>query len=431
MSGPRYERREIQGLREYNPSGMIYRFGDYELDTGLYELREAGKPQRLEPQVFDVLAFLVENRDRLVTKDELLEKVWGDKYISEAALNSRLMAARKAIGDSGREQRLIRTQHARGFRFVGEVELGGTEPVRPLAEKESSGADTALVSSRLRQDVRFCTALDGVRIAYATVGDGPALVKAPNWLTHLEYEWQSPIWRHWWEALAQAFRLIRFDQRGSGLSDRQVEDMSFEAWVHDLEAVVDAAGVERFHLLGISQGGAVAVEYTVRHPERVARLILYGAYTKGRVARGESAQVLAAVQTLMRDGWGRDNPAYRQMFTSQFMPGATPEQMNWFNELQRISTSGENAARIQQVGSSVDVQDRLALVSVPTLVLHATGDERVPFDQGRLIAACIPNARLVALESRNHLTLETEPAWPRLVSEVRSFLNTEAAPLDS
>jgi pimeloyl-ACP methyl ester carboxylesterase/DNA-binding winged helix-turn-helix (wHTH) protein len=406
---------------------MIYRFSEYELDTGLYELREAGEPQRLEPQVFDVLTYLVENRDRLVTKDELLEKVWGDKYISEAALNSRLMAARKAIGDSGREQRLIRTQHGRGFRFVGEVELAGSAAARAPAEHENSSAEAALISSRSRQEVRFCTAPDGVRIAYATVGDGPALVKAPNWLTHLEYEWQSPIWRHWWEALAQDFRLIRFDQRGSGLSDRQVEDMSFEAWVQDLEAVADASGVERFHLLGISQGGAVAVEYTVRHPERVDRLILYGAYSRGRIARGESAQVLAAVQTLMRDGWGKDNPAYRQMFTSQFMPGATAEQMNWFNQLQRISTSGENAALLQEVGSGIDIQDRLPLVSVPTLVLHATGDERVPFDQGRIIAACIPNARLVALESRNHLTIETEPAWQKLVAEVRSFLNADAA----
>jgi pimeloyl-ACP methyl ester carboxylesterase len=265
--------------------------------------------------------------------------------------------------------------------------------------------------NRPKQEVRFCTAPDGVRIAYATVGNGPVLVKAPNWLTHLEYEWQSPIWRHWWEALARDFKLIRFDQRGSGLSDWQPEDVSFEAWVRDLEAVVDAAGVDRFHLLGVSQGGAVAVEYAIRHPDRVRRLVLYGAYTRGRLARGESPQVLEAVMTLMRDGWGRDNPAYRQMFTSQFMPEATVEQMNWFNELQRVSTSGENAARIQMVGSNIDILDRLHLVRAPTLVLHATGDERVPFAQGRLLASSIPNARLVALDSRNHLTVETEPAW--------------------
>jgi pimeloyl-ACP methyl ester carboxylesterase/DNA-binding winged helix-turn-helix (wHTH) protein len=410
---------------------MIYRFAGYELDTGLFELREAGASRRLEPQVFDVLTYLVEHRDRLVTKDELLEKVWGDKYISEAALNSRLMAARKAIGDSGREQRFIRTQHGRGFRFIGEVEIGSANAGSGDLSAQGAAAKPIDRATSLHQEVRFCTAPDGVRIAYATVGSGFPLLKAPNWLTHLEYEWQSPIWRHWWEALAQDFELIRFDQRGSGLSDRDVGEMSLESWVLDLETVANAVGVERFHLLGISQGAAVAVEYTIRHPERVARLVLYGAYTQGRVARGESPEVLEAVQTLMRAGWGRDNPAYRQMFTSQFMPGATREQMNWFNELQRVSTTGENAARIQQVGSHVAILDRLPLVTVPTLVLHATDDERVPFDQGRLLASTIPNARLVALDSRNHLTLADEPAWPKLISEVKSFLSQDSLQANS
>jgi pimeloyl-ACP methyl ester carboxylesterase len=362
----------------------------------------------------------VQNRERLVTKDELLEKVWGDKFVSEAALNSRLMAARRAVGDSGREQRWIRTQHARGFRFVGDVQVIDAPEPGPAAmdSARTLGRDAA----RAKQEIRFCTAPDGVRIAYASVGSGPVLVKAPNWLTHLEYEWQSPVWRHWWEALARDFRLIRFDQRGSGLSDWQVEDMSFEAWVQDLEAVVDAVGVDRFDLLGISQGGAAAVEYAVRHPDKVRQMVLYGAYTRGRVARGESPQVLDAVMTLMREGWGRDNPAYRQMFTTQFMPDAQAEQMSWFNELQRVSTTGENAARIQFTGSYIDVVDRLKLVSVPTLVIHATGDARVPFDEGRRLASEIPNARLVALDSRNHLTLETEPAWQTLITEVREFL---------
>jgi pimeloyl-ACP methyl ester carboxylesterase len=279
--------------------------------------------------------------------------------------------------------------------------------------------------ARLKQEVRFCRAGDGVRIAYATAGDGPVLVKAPNWLTHLEYELQSPIWRHWWADLAREFTVIRFDQRGSGLSDWDVENMSFAAWVSDLEAVVDAAGVEQFNLLGISQGGSVAIEYSTRHPERVKKLVLYGAYAQGRLKRGESAEELAAWLTLMREGWGRNNPVYRQMFTSQFMPEATMEQMSWFNDLQRVSTSGENAARLQEVGSAIDIVDRLPLVAVPTLVLHATGDERVPFSQGRLIASSIPGARFVGLESRNHLTLRDEPAWQRVLSEVRDFLKSK------
>jgi pimeloyl-ACP methyl ester carboxylesterase/DNA-binding winged helix-turn-helix (wHTH) protein len=396
---------------------VVLRFDTFELDMDRFELRQAGEPVRMEPQVFDVLAYLVVNRDRLVTKDELLEKVWGDKYVSEAALNSRLMAARRAIGDNGREQRLIRTMHGRGFRFVGEAEESGE--AQPGTTAPTPKPD---LTPRLEQEVRFCTSFDGTRIAYGIMGEGPTLVKAPNWLTHLEYERESPVWRHWWEALGADHRVIRFDQRGSGLSDRAVEDLSFGAWLRDLEAVVDATGEEKFDLLGISQGGAVAIEYAVRHPERVRKLVLYGVYTRGRIARGESGEMFDATLTLMRGGWGRDNPAYRQMFTSQFMPGATSEQMNWFNELQRISTSGETAARLQVVGSSIDILETLPKVQAPTLVLHAIGDERVPFNEGRTIAAMIPNARLVSLDSRNHLTLADEPAWQKLISEVRAFL---------
>lgn len=399
---------------------MIFRFDDYELDTKLYELRHRGEPVLLEPQVFDVLAYLVEHRDTIVARDQLLEQVWGDKYISEAALNSRLMAARRAIGDNGKEQRLIRTVHGRGFRFVGEVEEAlGKVPVG------GQGHANETPRTNLEQDIRFCKAPDGVRIAYATVGDGPPLVKAPNWLSHLEFEWLSPVWRHWWETLAQDFKLIRFDQRGCGLSDRQVDDISFDAWVSDLETVIDATCEGNFDLLGISQGGPVAIEYAVRHPERVRKLVLYGAFTRGKLGRGESPTLLEAVMTIMREGWGQDNPGYRQLFTSQFMPGATSEQMNWFNELQRASTSGETAARIQFAGSHIDVLDRLSQVQAPTLVLHAIADARVPFNEGRLLASSIPNARLVSLATQNHLTVEDEPAWEKLVAEVRNFLLTD------
>jgi pimeloyl-ACP methyl ester carboxylesterase/DNA-binding CsgD family transcriptional regulator len=276
----------------------------------------------------------------------------------------------------------------------------------------------------MKQEIRFCTTKDGVRIAYASIGEGPVLVKSPNWLTHLEYEWQSPVWRHWWEELARDYTVIRFDQRGSGLSDWNVAEISFESWVSDLEAVVEATAVDQFALLGISQGGAVAVDYAVRHPEKVTKLILYGAYTRGRIKRGESPAELEATLTLVREGWGRDNPAYRMMFTSQFMPDATLEQMKWFNELQKISTNGENAARVQGVGSNIDILDRLSQVTTPTLVIHADGDQRVSFAEGRQMASLIPGAHLVTLHSRNHLTTADEPAWETLIANVRHFIAT-------
>lgn len=278
-----------------------------------------------------------------------------------------------------------------------------------------------------RQRVHFCTARDGVRIAYASVGRGPPLVKTANWMNHLEYDWKSPIWRHLAEELSQRYTLVRYDQRGNGLSDWQVETFSFAAFVADLETVVEAAGLERFPLFGLSQGCAIAVEYAYRHPERVTRLVLLGGYVRGWQHRSaEELEERTAMLTLIRQGWGKENPALRQLFSSLFMPGATAEDLAGFNDLQRVSCSPENAVRISHANSQIDVSDRLEHIRVPTLVLHATGDERIPFDEGRRLAAGIPNARFVALESKNHLLLSHEPAWQRCLEEIRSFLAEES-----
>ncbi len=286
------------------------------------------------------------------------------------------------------------------------------------------GPPAAKTGPPLSQAIRFCRASDGARIAYAVVGRGPPLVKTSNWLNHLEYDWESPVWRHVFRAFAQEHTLIRYDARGNGLSDWDAEDVSFKAMVSDLEAVADAVGVERFPLLGISQGCAVSVEYAVRHPERVSRLVLYGGYARGwRV--GTSPKYVAeneAMITLMRTGWGRNNPAFRQIFTSFFMPEATPEEMAWFNELQRMTTTPDMAARLMDSFGPIDVRDRLAHVRAPTLVLHVREDARVSFSRGRELAAGIPGARFVPLEGRNHLLLEHEPAWTRFWEEVSRFL---------
>jgi len=275
------------------------------------------------------------------------------------------------------------------------------------------------------QDVRFCTSPDGVQIAYALVGSGPPLVKAPNWMSHLEYDWKSPVWRHLMQELASDRTLIRFDQRGNGLSDWRVDDISFGRFVQDLETVVDAVGLDRFPLLGISQGCAISVAYAVRNPERVSALVLYGGYSRGRKNVGSEveAEKADAYATMIRHGWGQDNPSFRQLFTSAFMPDATPDQVNWFNGLQRVSAAPEVAARIQSANDNMDVSKLLPQVHVPTLVLHVREDGIVPFEEGRRLAASIPNARFVSLEGRNHLMLEDEPAWTRFVTEVQNFLN--------
>lgn len=274
------------------------------------------------------------------------------------------------------------------------------------------------------QEIKFTTSADGVTIAYASVGSGPPLVKAPNWMNHLQYDWKSPVWRHLMQELSRSRTLVRFDQRGTGLSDREVDEISHEAFVHDLETVVDAVGLERFPLLGISQGCAISVSYAYQNPGRVSGLILYGGYAQGYMNRGttESKDLAEANLAIIRHGWGRDDPSFRQFFTNNFMPEATPDQMKWFNDLQRVSTEGEMAMRIARANSQVDVTDIVPSVDVPALVLHVREDGEVPFEQGRLMASLLPNARFVPLEGRNHLMLEDEPAWTRFVAEVQGFL---------
>lgn len=402
--------------------GLIYAFGDYELDTRLHELRCSGVVRHIEPQVFDVLAYLLPRHDRVVTKDELLDAVWGHRFVAPTTLNSRIKFARQAVGDDGKNQRVIRTVHGRGFRVVAEVqERLATPASAPQTLDTKSPADVPV-----EQRIRFCTAADGVRIAYATSGTGPPLVKPANWLTHLEYDWESPVWRHWLRELSRGHTLIRYDERGNGLSDRDVPDLSFDAWVRDLETVVDELGLEHFPIFALSQGCAVAVAYATRHPERVSRMVLYGGYPRGKIRRARTPAELKEAQLVLQTmplAWGRENPAFRQFFAATFLPEGTAEQHRSFMELQRITTSPEIAVRLQTTAGEIDVTDIAPRVDTPTLVLHATGDAVVPFDQGREFAALVPGARFVPLESRNHILLADEPAWPRFVQEVRNFLN--------
>lgn len=285
----------------------------------------------------------------------------------------------------------------------------------------------------VKQRIRLCTAHDGVRLAYATSGNGPPLVKVGNWLTHLEFDLQSPVWGYLLEALSKDHTLLRYDQRGTGLSDWNVDSFEFEDQVRDLETVIDAAGVKRFALLCISQGTPVGITYAVRHPERVTHLVLHGGYVHGRRTRSSDPMAVEeadAMLKLMEIGWGRNDPSWRQFFTSQFIPGGTPEQHEWFNELQRVSTSPGNAVRMLRRFEDVDVSDLLPQVRCPTLVLHATRDMRVPFAEGRLIAGGIEQARLAPLDSANHLMVQSDPAWPRWQEEVREFLGTRSTPED-
>ena len=395
---------------------MLFRLDNHTLDPDRRELRRGTQPVAIEPQVFDLLVFLVQNRERVVSKDDLIASVWGGRIVSESTLASRINAARKAIGDNGKDQRLIKTSARKGIRYIGEVreELDGSRPATSGLGKKAAGP---------HQDIHFCTTSDNVRIAYAEIGQGPPLVKAATWLNHLEYDFESPIWRPILHRLAAKRKLIRYDQRGNGLSDWAV-DISFEAFVDDLETVIDATGLDRFPLLGMSQGSAVSIAYAVRHPERVSHLILYGGYARGMQSRNgaDGSAQTDALATLMLQGWWQENPAFRQIFTSQFIPGGTAEQVQWFNDLQKATTSPENAVRIFRAMANIDVSALLPLVRVPTLVLHCRDDARVPFEEGRQIAAAIPGARFVPLEGRNHVMLNSDASWDRLFDEIEHFI---------
>jgi pimeloyl-ACP methyl ester carboxylesterase/DNA-binding CsgD family transcriptional regulator len=284
-----------------------------------------------------------------------------------------------------------------------------------------------------RQHIRYVKAPDGTRLACAESGSGPLIVKAANWLTHLEYEWESPIWKHWLQFFSAHSRFVRYDERGCGMSGWQDSGLNLDVWADDLGAIIDVAQpTEPFTLLGISQGAAACVRYTIRHPERVARLILYGGYARGAFNRGtaETAAYRAMID-LARVAWGHDNPTFRQVFTSRFIPGGTYEQLRWWNEVCLKSTTGEIAAKLFEARAVIDNTDDLGLLRTPTLVLHARGDQVVGIEEGRLLAANIAGAEFVELDSCNHVLLQDEPAWQVFCDAVQSFLQQGVATIAS
>jgi pimeloyl-ACP methyl ester carboxylesterase/DNA-binding CsgD family transcriptional regulator len=306
--------------------------------------------------------------------------------------------------------------------------FSANDPLAPVSLR-AANEPPPVQRRKLEHRISFTTSSDGTRIAFGIAGDGPPLVKVGNYMGHVEYDWDSPVWAHWLEELTRSHTLIYYDERGSGLSDWNAEDVSFEAWVRDLEAVVEAAGLRRFPLFAMSQAGAVAVAYTARHPDKVTRLIVHGAYARGWLKRDlteEQIEEEKLMISLMRVGWGRENPAFRQVFAMQLFPDASPEHIHALEEQMRLSVSPKNAVRLESEMHRIDVRDLAQQITVPTLVLHSREDQAVPFEEGRLLASLIPKAQFVALESKNHVLTEHEAAWPKFVAAVRGFLGDDA-----
>jgi pimeloyl-ACP methyl ester carboxylesterase/DNA-binding SARP family transcriptional activator len=336
-------------------------------------------------------------------------RAWVEREPHHAGANETLMRLLRDAGRDGEAEQ----QRGLAIRRLGDAGVPASAALRGTASTDPEPPT---------QDIRFCSASDGTTLAYSVTGNGPPLVKVANWLNHLEQDFISPIWRHWLRFLTAEHCVWRYDERGNGLSD-WIAPLSFDDFIDDLESVVDAAGLDRFDLVGVSQGAAVAIAYAVRHPERVRRMHLWGGYSAGWAMRNpEEVERRETMLALVRQGWALDNPAFRQMFTSLYIPDATAEQANWYNELQRITTSPENAEKLMRVFATIDVRHLLGKVTVPTLVGHSTRDAAVPFTEGRVLAAKIPGARFIAIESANHLLLESDPAWPKYAQAVREFL---------
>lgn len=347
---------------------MRYHFGDCQLCTQSFTLSVAGIPRPVEPQVFDLLHLLVARAHTLVSHDDLIAKVWNGRIVSDAAISSRISAARAAIGDDGTRQEWIRTISRRGFSFVGEVRTDGEAALTPKPS--------------MHQTIGFCCSADGTRIAWARSGSGPPLVRAGHWLTHLEHDWQSPVWRPLLDEFSRHFTLWRYDQRGNGLSEHAAADLSLEASVSDLVAVVDTVGLEKSTLYGTSQGAPVAIEYAFRYPGRVARLILHGGFERGRRLRDSDGGVpmSQAMVTLIREGWGKPGSAFMRAFASIYIPEGCKEQLDSLAELQRLCTDAGTAARLRWAIDGYSVAGRLGGIRVPTLVLHARHDAVHPFE---------------------------------------------------
>ena len=381
---------------------------------------------RLQPQVFDLLEFLLANRDRVVTKDELLASVWRGRIVSESTVASRINAARSAIDDNGDDQRLIRTVLRKGFRFVGQ-----TREVQTAADASTISTGSSVenpVGTPLalpKQTVTFCRTKNGVSLAVASVGSGPVVVRAGHWGTHLEYDLLNPLTGPLLRHLAGNFHLIRYDGRGMGLSDWSANEISFETFLDDLETVVDFLGLTRFALLGMHSGAAVSIAYAVKYPQRVSKLVLYGGYAQGHQQRDLSRDADWAKAMTVVLGSSQEHPVFIRAFSSLWLPTATPEQVQWFMDLARASHSSESQAKFGMAVGNIDVADRLPRVRAPTIVFHCIRDHLIPFSQGRLLACSIPNATLVALDSENHVLLSSEPAWTKMMEEMERFLASD------
>ncbi len=395
---------------------MRFRFADCLLDPDRHLFLRAGQEVHLEPQVFALLALLVRRAGEVVSRDDMIAEVWKGQIVSDATVAARISAARRAVGDTGRAQAVIRTLPRVGVQLLGPVSQDGPSAGDPGGPRDAGGKPAF--------EIRMASSADGAGIAWSSIGDGPPLVRAGHWMTHQELDFDNPVWSRWLDRLGRGRTLIRYDPRGTGMSDRAVDTISLDKLVEDLDAVADAAGLARFSIFAPSQSASVACLYAHRNPGRVDRIVIYGGFAQGSEVRdGEiGAAMTQAFGELILKGWGKPNIGAMRCFSSLFMPSASEAQIQSFIDIQVASASPEWAARLRSVCATVDVTAILPQVDVPVLVAHALHDSLQPFSQAQVFARLLPNATLLSIDSGNHVLVPDEPGFARLMDAVDAFL---------
>lgn len=392
---------------------MRFAFAHCELDLDAHSLCLSGVALHVEPQVFDLIACLVRARGKLVSYDDLVAEVWNGRIVSDATMAARISMARKAVGDDGKRQGVIRTVPRRGVQLV--------VPVTEVRDNLQVGLRATRQERNRSQIIRYTTSKDGTGIAWAECGDGPALLRGGHWLGHLEHDWSSPVWRPLLDRLSSGRRLVRYDPRGTGLSDRQMNGATVEELADDMEAVADAAALETFPIFATSQSVPVALALAARRPERVSRLILLNGLVQGSTARGE-IEMTETIVGMIRTGWGIPGSAFMRALATVFIPNATSAELDSLIQMQALSATADVAAELRQTIGTIDVVHCLEKVTCPTLVMHFSGDQVQSPEQSRLIARMLKNAEFHLLESQNHILVPSDSIWATCLDEIDRFM---------
>ncbi len=373
----------------------------------------------LSPKATEVLEYMIFRAGMVLSREEILQAVWRGLFVNPDLVREYIFEIRKSLGDDAKNPSYIETVGRRGFRLIGPVSV-------QHGEDQASYSALSPAQPNPLPLVKYCRSKDGTSIAHTVSGEGYPMLISGSWMTHLEQDWQNPAYGDYIRHLSDKFTVIRYDQRGNGLSQWADVDISFERMVDDMEVVIDAYDFNKVAILGLSQGASVSLAYALRHPERISHLVLSGGYSRGRKHRGNEAEIeeSEALVNLIRNSWGNENPAIRQILTTMFMPDATKAEMQWFNEFQKLCGPAENIAQFRALFDDIDVSNLLTEISLPTLVLHSDRDAVAPLSEGKILASQIPDASFVQLDSPNHLLFSSEPDFERMIASIDSFVRS-------